>query len=164
MFKDAVPNMFQGMDCAFFLPDYYAPPKLVLPDYNVECFDEKHQPTIDHKKNLVLRAHHDMWGPLREEYINQPMTLVSDVPEDYLTIYSQAKETYSDRVHACVATLAYGGKARLFSKTPRKALFDRVGAQKVTSELISLDKDLLSEMKTKQVDKAREYISMLIGG
>jgi hypothetical protein len=134
-----------------------------LPDYNAECFDEEKNfgMKIDHKGRTVLRTHHDMWGPLRNEYINEPMTLVSDVPEDYLTVYSQSKITYSDRVHACVATLAYGNEARLFSKTPRKALFDRVGAQNVTKEIVKLEQGHFKEMKQKQVAHAKAYIEYL---
>ena len=163
MFKGKVKNIFSGIDCAFFLPDYYTPPKLHLPDYNVECFDEFLDTKVTHQEGrLVLRAHHDMWGPLRNEYINKPMTLVSDIPEDYLTIYSQSKVTYSDRVHACVATLAYGNEAQLFSQTPRKALFHKIGVPDITKKVCKLNSDLFGELKHKQVTQAKEFLEYLV--
>ncbi len=163
LFDGRIKNMWSGIDCAFFLPDYYKPPKLAIEPYDIENFDyvEKH-PDIEHDGRRVIYTHHDLWGPLPKRYINKPNTLVSDVPEDYLTLYSQVNETYADRVHACVASLAYGNKARLFSTTPRKALFSRVGVPTITSELCKLDMDLLAELKRTQIAKTREYVLNLI--
>jgi hypothetical protein len=163
LFKTNLKNIHSGIDCAFFLPDYYTPPKLVLPDYNVECFDEFLDTTVTHTEGrLVVRAHHDMWGPLRNEYINKPMTLVSDIPEDYLTIYAQSKITYSDRVHACVATLAYGNEAQLYSQTPRKALFSKVGLPDITKKVCKLNKDMFAELKENQIHLAKKSLDFLL--
>jgi hypothetical protein len=163
LFSGQVQNMWSGIDCAFFLPDYYTPPRLALPSYDIENFDyvDEH-PEIDHKGRKVIYTHHDLWGPLPKRYIGKPDTLVSDVPEDYLTLYSQVTETYADRVHACVASLAYGNSAKLYSDTPRKALFEKVGVSKITSELSKLDMSLLGELKRKQIEKTRELVESLV--
>ena len=164
LFSGRIKNMWSGIDCAFFLPDYYTPPRLALPSYDVENFDyvDEH-PKIDHGGRKVIYTHHDLWGPLPQRYIRKPDTLVSDVPEDYLTLYSQVTETYADRVHACVASLAYGNRAKLYSETPRKSLFYKVGVPNITSEISRLDMGLLGELKSKQIAKTREIIEGLVG-
>lgn len=164
MFDGHIKNMWSGIDCAFFLPDYYTPPKLNLPEYDIENFDyAKKHPKINHQGREIIYTHHDLWGPLPKKYINKKRTLVSDVPEDYLTLYSQVNETYADRVHACVATLAYGNKARLFSSTPRKALFSKVGVPNISSELSQLDMALLKRLKTNQIVQTRKFVEELVG-
>lgn len=164
MFKGRIKNIWSGIDCAFFLPDYYTPPKLTLPTYDVENFDDAAtRPTIDHHGRRVIYTHHDLWGPLPEKYINKPDTLVSDVPEDYLTLYSQVRETHADRVHACVASLAYGNRAQLYSNTPRKALFSKVGVLDITKRVCKLDLASLQELKDAQIIQTRTFIKQLVG-
>jgi hypothetical protein len=104
-----------------------------------------------------------MWGPLPERYLGQPDTLVSDIPEDYLTLYAQAEETHADRVHACVASLSYGKRARLYSSTPRRALFDKVGLSAVASQVSQIDMQRLQELKQAQVAQTRAFVEQLVG-
>lgn len=167
MFDGTIARMEKGMDCAFCLPDFYTPPRLALPAYNIENFDDASTDTaqiaaIEHQGRIVIHTHHDLWGPLCSRYISKPNTLISDIPEDYLTLYSQVAETYSDRVHACVASLAYGNKARLFSKTPRKALFQKMGLQNITTSVVSLNQDLREEMKSKQIETTKRMITDML--
>ena len=59
---------------------------------------------------------------------------------DYLLLYRNASEVYSDRVHACIPTLAFGNKARLFSNSPRIALFENAKIPDVKGErLVSIE-------------------------
>lgn len=161
--NQGVKSLEKGIDCALFLPDRYTPPTLSLSKFNIENFDSGQDiPNIDHKDALVLRTHHDCWGPLREVYTKEKNTLVSDVPFDYLALYANVNETYSDRVHACLATLAYGNKARLFSKTPRASLFKELGVANIKQELLSLDMELLKKLKDKQIETVRRMIYELL--
>lgn len=163
LFDGRIKNIWSGIDCAFFLPDYYSPPLLDLSSYDVENFDYQDvQPDIDHEGRKIIYTHHDLWGPLSKKYISKPDTLVSDVPEDYLTLYSQVNTTYADRVHACVASLAYGNSARLYSSTPRKALFNKLGVPNITHEVSKLDMSLLEDLKAQQVKQTRTYINELL--
>jgi hypothetical protein len=164
LFQGKINNIWSGIDCAFFLPDYYQPPKLALTHYDIENFDYAEQhPEIDHNGRKIIYTHHDLWGPLPKRYIGKKDTLVSDVPEDYLTLYSQVNETYADRVHACVVTLAYGNKARLYSTTPRKALFSKVGVPHITEKVCQLDMEKLKDLKTKQINQTRKFVEELLG-
>jgi hypothetical protein len=163
MFSSRLDNIWSGIDAAFFLPDYYTPPKLALPPYDIVNFDGPDSPpAITHTVDHIIHTHHDLWGPLPDAYMAAPNTLVSDIPEDYLTLYSQVNETHSNRVHACIATLTYGNKARLYNSTPRKALFEKVGASQVTSEVCRLDMARLQELKDKQIAQARNMVLDLL--
>ncbi|MBL3583587.1 polysaccharide pyruvyl transferase family protein [Oleidesulfovibrio alaskensis] len=163
MFSGQIDKIASGIDCAFCLPQYYTPPRLDLPVYNAVNFDAGPIPnTIDHGDNMVIYTHHDLWGPLSKDYTAKPNTLVSDIPEDYLTLYAQVQETHSDRVHACVASLTYGNKARLYSKTPRKALFEKVGLPRITQEVSSINQDMLAELKAAQVAQTRKFVEQLM--
>ncbi|PIQ56785.1 MAG: hypothetical protein COW01_03590 [Bdellovibrionales bacterium CG12_big_fil_rev_8_21_14_0_65_38_15] len=155
-------KMVAGIDCAFSLPRYLSPLSFDCPDFNVECFDEIIPPPVLNHSRQVFRAHHDMWGPLPKHYIDQPNCLISDVPEDYLNLYANSKITYSDRVHACVATLAYGNEARLFSSTPRKSLFNKLGVDNITSTTVRLDMANLKKLQDNQVVLAKKYIQELV--
>ena len=62
--------------------------------------------------------------------------IVSDNPMDYLLLYRNASEVYSDRVHACIPTLAFGNIARLFSNSPRIALFENAKIPDVRKRLM----------------------------
>ena len=55
----------------------------------------------------------------------------------------------SDRVHACIPTLAFGNKARLFSNSPRIALLENAKIPDVRERLVSIEG--LKEMQDKQI-------------
>ena len=160
MFSDASGWAFSGIDSAFFLPEYYEPPRLISEPFDVVTFDSnpKFEDQIEVSR-AVIRTHHDMWGPLSKTYTSRPRTLISDVPEDYLTLYANAVMTWSDRVHACVAAMAYGNSAQLFSDTPRRLLFDQVGAESVTSSPTKIDISLLNSLRETQIVKIREAVA-----
>lgn len=162
MFADFVPRAQKGIDCAFFLPEAYTPPSLLLPPYIVAVFDSVPEPALALNGRLLIRAHHDCWGPPRRDYINSRYTLISDIPYDYLALYANAEEVHSDRVHACVAALAYGRKARLYHPTPRASLFDAVGAQKIRQELVEIDMQLLAQKKKAQIEFVKDVISTCV--
>jgi hypothetical protein len=155
-FARAFPHACQGIDCGFFVPDAYAPPTLRLPPYVALAFDSMLEPPIETNGRMEVRLHHQCWGPTGRRWASKPDVLVSDAPHDYLALYSQAEEVHTDRVHACVATLAYGRKARLYASTPRAALFDPVGAAEIGRGLVSVDPGLLNRRKSAQVQAVRE--------
>jgi hypothetical protein len=98
-----------------------------------------------------------MWT--RYDQFEQPDTMISDLPSDYLMLYSQAREVHSDRVHACIATLAYGGKARYYHRgEPRMRMFERLGAGTVGTELTQLDPELFAREKQAQIAFLRRSI------
>lgn len=163
MFGDAIENSTRGVDCGFFVPEAYSPFPLRLPSYVVAAFDSSQEPALDLQGRLLMRAHHGSWGPIPLSHCTYQHTLVSDLPEDYLALYASADEVHSDRVHACVATLAYGGRARLYSDTPRAGLFSPLGAAGIRDRLVALDENVLSTWKNRQIQFLRGCIERSFG-
>lgn len=177
-YSDLAEHSYNGIDCAFFLPEYFTPARLDLSDFVVFNFDDsKLRKFVDFIKNklflktmeakipritdkLIIRTHHSCW-PCRKhgiidlgvpkEYFNAPNTLMSDVPGDYLNLYAKAKAVYSNRVHACVATLSFGNPAMLFSGTSRAYLFEKIGANTIKEKLTYPDVKKIEEERSKQL-------------
>jgi len=162
MFAGFVSKAHKGIDCAFFVPEAYTPLPLTLPPYIVATFDSMPEPVLALNGRLLIHAHHYCWDPPRRGYVCTNNTLISDIPYDYLTLYANAEEVHSDRVHACVAALAYGRKARLYNPTPRGSLFDAVGAEGIRSQVTQLDMQLLAEKKRAQIEFVKELILIVM--
>jgi len=171
-FKGIAEYSYNGIDCAFFVSDSHEPIKLTNSgDYVVLNFDKRPEPSIEElgieKDEHIIRVHHSFWHnfplflypKMKNYYYNTPNTLISEIPEDYLNIYANAKATYADRVHACVATLAYNKPARLFSGTPRSLLLERIGAFEITKKLTKLDIKKIDVEKQKQIKFLSEIIN-----
>lgn len=154
----------KGIDAAFFVSDLSIP-RLNIGHYDVECFDRIVAPYIQHENEMVIYTHHDCFGKLPMRYINKKNTLISELPYDYLTLYRNVDTTYSERVHACIVTWAFGKKARLYVDTPRMALFDRVlenGAQRIREEAVGVDEEKLKIEKERMVRNAKTFYEAFV--
>jgi hypothetical protein len=163
MFQDTVTPSIKGIDCGFFLPHAYSPFALELPPYAVVNFDGAPEPALDLQGLRVIRTHHECFGPTDPGLAKAPDTMISDIPFDYLSLYAQAEEVHSDRVHACVAALAYGRRARLYNATPRGHLFEAAGAGDVRRQLVSLDGAALETTRQAQIEHVRRILELHFG-
>ena len=109
----------------------------------------------------VLRTEHRVNPFISRKVYKRPNTVCSDEPWTYLTVYANSAFTVTDRVHASVATLAYGGPTTLFAKTSRARLFDRVGAGKVLREVVQLPPEALEAQRRQQIDYLRKELAAL---
>ncbi|MCK4466294.1 MAG: polysaccharide pyruvyl transferase family protein [Bacteroidales bacterium] len=164
-FHDLAEHSYNGIDCGFFVSDYFTPFQLEYPEFVIFNFDSITEPKIKVDKEIIRTHHASVSIKLirkylteRKKYFGSSNTLISDIPEDYLTLYANTKATYSDRVHACVATLAYGNPAQLYSTTPRSLLFDRVGLPDIRDMVVYPDLKRLKKEKEKQV----EFLSSIL--
>jgi len=158
-YHDLAEHSYNGIGCAFFINDYFAPIKMDLPEYVILNFDKMSEPKLNIINKLVIRMHH--WSPyykgfrnIPKRYFTQPNTLISDSPDDYLALYSNTSTTFSDRVHACVATLSFGRPCRLFigeDAVTRAALFKKVGANTIGSRITYPNTEMIDKEKEKQV-------------
>jgi len=107
----------------------------------------------------VVRTDHAFNPPtfFRHTY-KWPNSFCADIPHPYLHLYANTQITFSSRVHACVATIAYGRPAMLFARTPRSALFERIGLGDVTQRPVSVDLDYLNQEKAKMVAHLKSVI------
>ncbi|MBN2133945.1 MAG: polysaccharide pyruvyl transferase family protein [Sedimentisphaerales bacterium] len=150
-YKDVVGQACQGIDSAFFLPEAFEPFPLDLPPYVVANFDTTAEPVLPVHGRLLLRTHHSCWS-VPDAHFEQDNTLISDIPQDYLTLYANADEVHTDRVHATVATLSYGGRAQFYHPTPRGSLFSVLGLDDIKKRPVRLDMDLLQRRKLHQIE------------
>lgn len=74
----------------------------------------------------ILRTKNTCFMPQTKKYYGRNIYL-SNIATDYLNIYANAEAVFSDRVHACVGTLAQGVPAMFFGSTRRANLFNRIG-------------------------------------
>lgn len=166
-YRDYSKISFNGIDCAFFINDYYQPPKSDT-EFVVATFEKMDEPELKNKLQIIRPNHnpfdYPFVGYFRKYYFGKQKKVnfkkrnlfISDDFKDYLFLYSNGIETHSDRVHACVASLVYGNKAKLYFKTCRAALFERVLDEDITSNLVSLDQEKLKKEKAKMLEKLKE--------
>jgi hypothetical protein len=156
-YHDLFPKSYKGLDCGFFLSDIdkfsflrNSPKKYTVLNnddlgFNRSCqdFDEYRQAE---KEGSVVRSHHQMTN-IPEKYIDTPKTLLSEMPDQYIYLYGRAKTVFTTRVHACIATLSFGGKCALLYNTPRSIIFKTVGCGNITQQPCSLNVSLFEERK-----------------
>ncbi|MGB1561412.1 MAG: polysaccharide pyruvyl transferase family protein [Sinimarinibacterium flocculans] len=107
---------------------------------------------------MVIRAEHRFNPHMTYKIYQHPNAMASDEPWTYFTLYANARMTLSDRVHACVATLAYGNPAMLFTPSPRAALFERVGCGDIRQRPVQLDLGYLEEQRQQQLTWLRAHV------
>ena len=169
-YKDLAEHAYNGIDVAFFLSNFYKAVQLDLSPYIAINFDKDVEPSMEELDiavdESIIRTHHSFWHnfplcnffKMKSYYYNTKDTMISEIPQDYLNIYANASKTYSDRVHACVATFSYGNPARLFSKSPRSLLFDRIDASEITRKVVNPDLVKINKEKEKQVSFLSEVL------
>lgn len=176
-YHDLADHSYNGIDCAFFLNDAFTPIHMDFGDYVVFNFDKMNSPNITVKEK-ILKIHHEPWKFAhnrifswwdfkkfvwnfihRQHNIISKNNFFSDIPDDYLNIYANCKVTYSDRIHACVATVSFGNSARLFTDSSRSLLFERVGIGNIKEKLVSLDKKAIDFEKGKEIKFLTEVLS-----
>lgn len=107
----------------------------------------------DHIGDLtVIRPEHRFFPHMTRKIYRHPNATAADEPWTYINIYANSELTLSDRVHACVATLAYGHPAMLFTPSPRAALFERLGLGEIRNQLVDLNLGRLEEEQEKEIE------------
>lgn len=107
---------------------------------------------------MVMRPEHRFNPHMTYKIYQHPNAVASDEPWTYFNIYANADLVLADRVHACVAALAYGKPAMLFTPSPRQALFARVGAGEIRNRPVSVDGGWLDEERMKQVGWLKDVL------
>jgi len=155
----SVSNVENGekADIAFFFDNYYwylRYPKFknfvdkikVGKQYVAALIDRRKLPDRI-GKYLIIRTRHQTTPFFKWKIYNHPNVIAFDEPFSYLTTYANAKLTITCRVHACVASLAYGNYAVLLSQTPRAYLLDRLGLHNIKKVPCKLDNKYLLKEK-----------------
>lgn len=167
-YKGIAEHSFNGIDCAFFINNCFEPPILDLHRYITFTFDKSKEPKLHNEKRKIIKMHHTCWsqsgGFLKWIYYKHKQnsynknTFVSDLPDDYLTIYANTEETHADLVHACVPTLAFGKPAKFYNDSPRGAIFDRVDVGTIRNKLTSLNQKKIEKEKERHIKFLTEIL------
>ncbi|MGB9960685.1 polysaccharide pyruvyl transferase family protein [Halobacterium sp. MBLA0001] len=169
-YTDIAEQSYNGIDCAFFINDWYSPP-YANSTFDMATFDSITEPDVGNGRRVIRANHNPFEQPHRgiikqlkfrfdnRRFYNNDDIFVSDNVKDYLFLYGNSTVTHSDRIHACVPALAYGKKAKFYYDTPRAALFDRVLEDDITDEIVALDKSEIGKEKREQVSELSDIIS-----
>ena len=149
----------KGKDFFVHVPRYldYTAHKSKIWSYIGDLFDRRELPEKFNQYTIV-RPEHRFFPHMTHKIYRQANSFATDEPWTYLNVYANSELTLSDRVHACVATLAYGNPAMLFTPSPRRALFERVGAGGIFDDVVSLDLDALDLEQLTQIDWIKAQI------
>ncbi|QCW05074.1 polysaccharide pyruvyl transferase family protein [Natrinema pallidum] len=169
-YSDDVPRAHDGIDCAFFINEWYDPPT-ATDEYDVATFDKQTTPKIASDRRTIHTDHYpfeqpygNLWQKIKKmksqwKLFNKENVFVSDSLRDYLFLYANTRVTHSDRIHACVPTLAYGNRAQFWFDTPRGTLFEKVLDEDIQDKPVSVDQSLLKRAKQEQVEALQSIIS-----
>lgn len=103
----------------------------------------------------IVRPEHRHTPHMTRKIYQHPNAVVSDEPYTYFTLYGATDLTLSDRVHACVATLAFDGPAMLFTPSPRARLFDRLDLSDIRDRPVRLAPERLAAEQEAELDFLR---------
>lgn len=106
----------------------------------------------------IVRPVHRTNPAVHARMFKDANSIASDEPFTYLTVYSNGEFTVTDRVHAMVATLAYGRPALLISDTPRRSLLERIGASFPMTGLFTVNQDVLEKERLKELDALKSRL------
>ena len=159
---------FDGIDCAFFLNYNFTPIDILPKRLGILNFDKglRSLPNgLLDECDYIINLHHSFWHnfsifdyPKMINYYYNGNTYISEIPEEYLNLYSNSYITLSDRVHSCVATTTFGNTAQLFSNSPRLQLFCRVGLDKINVEPSKVD---LYKLKNEMIGERKFILDIL---
>ena len=119
--------------------------------YVSSLFPQPKRPNQIGKYN-VIRTDHRFYPHFRSKIYSRPRSFCADIPYGYLNLYANTDCTFSDRVHACAVTLAFGHSAMFFAATSRDGLLSRIGVKDIHSRPVCADMAYLNEEKRKMTD------------
>lgn len=185
-YKNSVRYAEKGIDCAFFLDDWYLPPTANR-NFVTATFDKIEEPIIE-TNNEIIRPHHAPFDLLRDGYegagivgqilhfgrrfsssnkletvydeLERDNLFVSDDVRDYLFFYANATEVHADRIHACLPGLVYGNDVKFYYDTPRDSLFDGL-VESDSRGFETLKRNLVDSRKEEQIEMVRDAYALL---
>lgn len=122
--------------------------KLITIEEKFKILFPKNYPLKINNYNII-RLNHNNYDKFGQKAFEKPNTYISEVIDGYLEIYKNSSLNLTNRVHSAVASLVLGVPTRLFTRSKRANLFERVDAQSVIEKVTVLNQDQLIEKKEK---------------
>lgn len=154
-----ITNCISGIDCGFWICDTFRPQLKVNKEYDLVTFNRTSEPTqFSNSDRYIIRPKHFQYEfcvkNLKEN------VFISDSPYDYITLYANANNVYTDLVHATVISLQYGTPVQFFPVDGRANLFDSlVGISKTSDGYLHLDINKLEKQKRELIHEIRNSIN-----
>lgn len=189
LYKDFFEYSYDGICCALYCCDYAPKYKLDTDPYVILNFDNCDEPLVvaspdgnlvingrsyelRHRNPIfnrqypdflengerIIRTVHTVMPDLIRKKAGQGYYL-SDMPYDYLNLYANATAVLTNRVHAAVASIAYGTPVHLTNDSPRGNIFRRINCQDIHKTLIVADKNIIDCEKAKLEEAIREVFA-----
>jgi len=158
LYRERIPDCHPGMDCAYFCGDIYAPKGFANKEYVVSTFHSGPEPA--RVKDLacdVIRPEHMFHTAAYRP--NRQNTFISDTPHEYLSLYANAREVYTDLVHATIVSLTYDVPVRYSGKSKRSQAFDAAGAAPNAAGFLTVSREEFSRRKARMVDAVRHALN-----
>lgn len=138
-------SVIKGIDCAFWAKDTYDPrlaSNSTINKYDIVAYNRSLEPAEFLSKSNVVRPYHMQWKFSSHEFKSN--IFISDTPYDYLTLYANADNVYTDLVHGTIAGLQYGKHVRFDRVDNRGFAINALDNLKVdkTGMVYILEKDL----------------------
>lgn len=109
---------------------------------------------------LVVRPEHRFNPHITPKIYKRPNAVASDEPFTYLTVYANASLTLTDRVHACIVSLAYGTPALMYRHTQRAVVFDRLDLDDIGQRPMTLPRERLDHEAEEEVAFLRRALDL----
>ena len=159
-YKDVV-NCISGIDCAFWIKDVFKPVGFAKKAFDVVTFNRTKEPEKykEIKDKLIIRPQHFQYDFSMKNICDNCM--ISDSPYDYLSLYANAHNVYTDLVHATVISLEYGTPVQFFPVDGRAKLFEHLnGLYKDNDGFLHIDEKELDNQKDNVIKKIQESIGI----
>lgn len=154
-YKD-VAECVKGIDCAFWSIDQFDPRGFSVKDYDVVTFNRSDEPNIFKEwKKPVIRPWHMQYG--FDNRGERESVLISDTPYDYLTVYANANNVYTDLVHASIISLMYNVPVKYWYIDKRSYAFEALNGI-IMQEFMSVSPEKLKAQKVDVVKKMKEKL------
>jgi len=157
-----------GIDCAFFIDDWYSPPNATQ-NYDAWTFGKMDTPDIESPREVVRPDHEpfnhpyrsvlrEVWKIIRKKITGNYVKKAdlsgrkvhlfrSDSLKEYLFIYKNANSVHTDRIHASVPSILYNTPVKFYYDTPRASLFSHLNVSVPPSGFLKVDSEKISQKK-----------------
>lgn len=180
-FSAEVEFSHDGIDCGFYINNWYDPPD-ASKEFSTIAFDKSKAPDIRTENTTIYPIHKPFDNPhwslsrriwstirgsdyggvnVRKEMQSKDNVFISDNVREYLFLYANTTVTHTDRMHSCIPTLAYGGKARVYTNDLRRHIFDGLVDGNVLAEPVSTLDSKVKEKKAEQIKVLQESVEII---
>lgn len=142
----------EGLDAAFWVKDAFNPKGFSKNAYDIVAFNRTPEPNRFERWDVpIVRPYHMQWVAQTRKFSDR--TFISDSPLDYISLYANSRNVYTDLVHATIISLQFGKKVQYYYVDSRSDTFndleiikkDENGAIYIADEDLEIKKSRLVE-------------------